>query len=58
MDDSKTAKACCITSLSSESEAFSIEIVGYKACNNNNRFVSDLEPEILTIDCELLTTDF
>jgi hypothetical protein len=39
-----------ITSESSELDVFSKTKFGYKACKTNNLLVSDLEPEILSIE--------
>jgi hypothetical protein len=43
-------KAFIITSESSELDVFSKVKFEYKACNNNKRLVSDLEPFIFKIE--------
>jgi hypothetical protein len=46
-------RAFIITSESSEFEVLAKVILGNKACNNNSRLVSDLEPVIEISDCDL-----
>lgn len=43
-------KAFTITSESSDVDVFCNSILGYNACSNSNRLVSDFEPAIETVD--------